>query len=65
HRVLGTMEDERKTYRDLFRHAVALGKLTPKVREVLEDARRLLRVTKPEADRIEREILADAPVAAA
>ena len=65
HRVLGTMEDERKTYRDLFRHALALGKLTPKVREVLEDARRLLRVTKPEADRIEREILADAPVAAA
>ena len=61
HRVLGTMEDERKTYRDLVRHALAAGKITPKVREVLEDVRHILRVTKPEAERIEREVLAEAP----
>ncbi len=63
HRVLGTMEDERKTYRDLFRHALSAGKITPKVREVLEDARRLLRVPKAEAERIEREVLAESPAA--
>ena len=59
HSILGTMEDERKTYRDLFRHAMAGGKITPKTRGILEDARHLLRVSKPEADRIEREVLAD------
>lgn len=59
HRVLGTMEDERKTYRDLFRHALAVGRVTPKTRDILEDARRLLRVSKPEAERIEREVLAE------
>jgi hypothetical protein len=32
--------------------------MTPKVREILEDARHLLRVAKPEADRIEREVYA-------
>ena len=60
HRVLGTMEDERKTYRDLFRHALSDHKISPKAREVLEDVRRLLRVPKPEAERIEREILEEA-----
>ena len=64
HRVLGTMEDERKTYRDLYRHAFSGGKLTPKVRKVLEDARHLLRVTKSEADHIEREVTAEARGAA-
>jgi len=58
-RVLGTMEDERKTYRDLFRHALAGGKIAPKVREVLEAARRLLHVTKDESERIEREVFAE------
>ncbi|MEK6851543.1 MAG: hypothetical protein AABY30_03280 [Candidatus Thermoplasmatota archaeon] len=58
-RVLGTMEDERKTYRDLFRHALAAGRLTEKVRGILEDARRLLRVAKAEARAIETEVLAE------
>ncbi|HKZ63537.1 MAG TPA: helix-turn-helix domain-containing protein [Thermoplasmata archaeon] len=59
-KVVGTMEDVRKTYRDLFRHAMAAGKITPKVRDVLEDARRLLRVTKDESVRIEREVESEA-----
>jgi hypothetical protein len=58
-RVLGTMEDERKTYRDLFRHAVAGGTLTSRVRRVLNDARGLLRIPKAEARGIEREVLAE------
>ena len=63
-RVLGTMEDERKTYRDLFRHARAAGTLAPKVRRILEDARRLLRVSRSEARAIEKEVSAE-PVATA
>lgn len=57
-RVLGAMEDERKTYRDVLRHAHS-GKLSPKVRETIDDVRRLLRITKDEADRIEREVSAE------
>ncbi len=60
-KVLGTMEDERKTYRDLFRHARTSGRITPKVREVLEAARRLLRIAKAEAARIEDEVVAEFP----
>jgi len=63
HRVLGTMEDERKTYRDLFRHALSDGKVPPKAREILEDVRHLLRVPRAEAERIEREVLAESPAA--
>jgi hypothetical protein len=58
-KVLGTMEDERKTYRDVLRHAFAGGKTTPRVRETLDDVRRLLHITKDEADRIEREVTAE------
>ncbi|HEV8595345.1 MAG TPA: hypothetical protein VGR51_07440, partial [Thermoplasmata archaeon] len=58
-KVLGTMEDERKTYRDVLRHAFASGKTTRKVRETLDDVRRLLHITKDEADRIEREVTAE------
>lgn len=55
-RVLGTMEDERKTYRDLFRHALVAGPVTPKVRRILEDARRLLRIPRLDARSIENEV---------
>lgn len=58
-RVLGTMEDERKTYRDVLRHARAAGKLTAKVRETIDDVRRLLHISKDEAGRIEREVIAE------
>jgi hypothetical protein len=61
HHVLGTMEDERKTYRDLVRHALSRGPLT-KARPLLEEVRRLLRVTKPDAERIEREIAEESVV---
>lgn len=54
-RVLGTMEDEQKTYRDLIRHAVARGSLK-KSRSVLEEVRKLLHVTRPDAERIVREV---------
>jgi hypothetical protein len=54
-RVLGTMEDERKTYRDVVRHASTRGPLA-KSRPLLEAVRRLLRVTKADADRVEREV---------
>jgi hypothetical protein len=50
------MEDEQKTYRDLIRHAVARGSL-PKSRTLLEEVRKLLHVTKPDAQRIEREVM--------
>lgn len=55
-RVLGTMEDEQKTYRDLMRHAVARGPLA-KSRSVLDEVRKLLHVAKPDAERIEREVM--------
>jgi hypothetical protein len=55
-RVLGTMEDERKTYRDLIRHAIAHRPLE-KSRSVLEEVRKLLHVTKTDAERIEREVV--------
>ena len=59
HRVLGTMEDERKTYRDVLRHARSRGGVTPKVRELLDEVRRLLHVPKDEAERIEREVASE------
>jgi len=54
-RVLGTMEDERKTYRDLVRHAIARRPLE-KSRALLDAVRKLLHVTKAEAERVEREV---------
>ena len=63
-RVLGTMEDERKTYRDLFRHALAAGRLTPRVLRILDDARHLLRIPRTEARAIEKEAAAE-PIAIA
>lgn len=59
-RVLGTMEDERKTYRDVLRHALIRGPLK-KSRSVLEEVRKLLQVTKPDAERIEREVAEESP----
>jgi len=55
-RVLGTMEDERKTYRDLLRHAMAAGNLTPRIRRILEDTRHLLKIPRSEARAIEKEV---------
>ena len=54
-RVLGTMEDETKTYRDLVRHAIARGSLE-KSRALLEAVRKLLHLTKADAKRVEREV---------
>ena len=62
-KVLGTMEDERKTYRDVLRHARSGRRLSPKDRSLLEEVRRLLHVTKDEADRIEREVAAEVATA--
>lgn len=53
-RVLGTVEDEQKTYRDLVRHAIVREQLE-KSRPILEAVRKLLHLTKTDAERIERE----------
>jgi len=63
-RVLGTMEDERKTYRDVLRHARSGGKITQRVRETLDEVRRLLHIPKDEAERIEREVAQERAVPA-
>ena len=57
-KVMGESEDERKTYRDVLRHALAGGRVTPKRRLILEDVRRLLNLPKDEARRIENEVAA-------
>ena len=60
-RVLGTMEDERKTYRDLVRHALTRAPIA-KNRALLEEVRKLLHLTKTEAERVEREVDEEHPV---
>lgn len=58
-RVLGSMEDEWKTYRDLLRHVYASGRSPERARQVLEEVRRLLHLSKTEASQIEREVAAE------